>query len=251
MMKGIIDYLIGPTIGAEIVRSNYLMKIVPMINIDGVINGNTRCSLYGVDLNRCWIDPQKDTHPVLFALKWLIKNTQNERDIMLFVDLHGHSRKKNIFMYGNSYKNDTKLKERVFPYLLEKQAESFSYSDCSFVVQRAKEGTGRVVGWKELQIQNSFTIEASFCGSDFGKYADLHFNTSMLTEIGPHLCEAIIEYEKLIADQVQYKQVISEIEDIISNNQNQKEEGGSKNLEEVQQQQMGGLLLDGGGLGTI
>lgn len=45
---------------------------------------------------------------------------QNERDIILFVDLHGHSRKKNIFMYGNSYKADTKLRERVFPYLVEK-----------------------------------------------------------------------------------------------------------------------------------
>lgn len=120
-------------------------------------------------------------------------------------------------MYGNSQKNDTKLKERVFPYLVEKQAEVFSYSDCSFAVQRAKEGTGRVVGWKELNIQNSFTIEASFCGSDFGKYADLHFNTMMLQELGPHLCETIIEYEKLLADPAAYKQIISEIEDIIAN----------------------------------
>lgn len=52
--------------------------------------------------------------------------------------------------------------------------------DCAFAVQRAKEGTGRVVGWKELAITNSYTLEASFCGADFGKYADLHFNISML-----------------------------------------------------------------------
>ena len=36
--------------------------------------------------------------------------------------------------------------------MLQKQAEVFSYDDCSFVVQRAKDGTGRVVGWKELNI---------------------------------------------------------------------------------------------------
>lgn len=57
MMKGIIDYLLGDSIGANILRNSYLIKIIPMINIDGVLNGNTRCSLWGVDLNRCWIDP--------------------------------------------------------------------------------------------------------------------------------------------------------------------------------------------------
>ena len=30
------------------------LKVVPMLNPDGVINGNYRCSLAGVDLNRVW-----------------------------------------------------------------------------------------------------------------------------------------------------------------------------------------------------
>lgn len=57
MMKGALDYLVGPSVGAKILRDNFLIKIVPMVNIDGVINGNTRVSLAGVDLNRCWMDP--------------------------------------------------------------------------------------------------------------------------------------------------------------------------------------------------
>lgn len=73
MMQGSIDYLVGPSVGARILRDNYIFKIVPMINVDGVINGSARCSLYGVDLNRCWIEPIKDTHPILYSLKWLIK----------------------------------------------------------------------------------------------------------------------------------------------------------------------------------
>ena len=52
MMKGIIDYLVGPSIGARVLRDNFIFKIVPMLNPDGVINGNTRCNLTGVDLNR-------------------------------------------------------------------------------------------------------------------------------------------------------------------------------------------------------
>ena len=57
MMKGIIDYLVGPSMGARMLRDNFVIKIVPMVNPDGVINGNTRCSLAGVDLNRVWIEP--------------------------------------------------------------------------------------------------------------------------------------------------------------------------------------------------
>lgn len=52
MVKGIIDYLVGPSLGARILRDNFVFKIVPMLNPDGVINGNTRCNLAGVDLNR-------------------------------------------------------------------------------------------------------------------------------------------------------------------------------------------------------
>ena len=52
MMKGIIDYLVGPSLDAKILRDNFVFKIVPMLNPDGVINGNYRCSLAGCDLNR-------------------------------------------------------------------------------------------------------------------------------------------------------------------------------------------------------
>jgi hypothetical protein len=37
-------------------------------------------------------------------------------------------------MYGNSIKNDTKHKERIFPYMLEKKAEVFSFIDSAFNV---------------------------------------------------------------------------------------------------------------------
>ena len=122
---------------------------------------------------------------------------QGERDLLLYCDLHGHSRKKNMFMYGNCNKNETHAKEKVFPFLLEKSADVFSFSDCAFAVQKSKEGTGRVVGWKEMSIQNCYTLESSFCGSDFGKYQDLHFNTNMLQSIGPKFCETILEYSQL------------------------------------------------------
>lgn len=47
MMKGLIDYLVSKTPEARALRDNFVFKIVPILNPDGVINGNYRCSLAG------------------------------------------------------------------------------------------------------------------------------------------------------------------------------------------------------------
>lgn len=52
VMQGIIDFLTSETKAARILRRRFVFKIVPMLNPDGVIYGNYRCSLLGVDLNR-------------------------------------------------------------------------------------------------------------------------------------------------------------------------------------------------------
>ena len=70
--------------------------------------------------------------------------------------------------------------------------------------------------WRELGITNSYTLEASFCGPDFGQYSDLHFNTSMLQEIGHHFCETIIDYCSM--DPLALRSLLEEI-DLVVNNQ--------------------------------
>ena len=47
MMKGVIEFLVGNTPEARALRDNFVFKIVPFLNPDGVINGNYRCSLSG------------------------------------------------------------------------------------------------------------------------------------------------------------------------------------------------------------
>ncbi len=59
MLKGAIDYLLSDEKEAENLRENFVFKIVPMLNSDGVIQGNYRCSLAGCDLNRRYICPSK------------------------------------------------------------------------------------------------------------------------------------------------------------------------------------------------
>jgi murein tripeptide amidase MpaA len=70
MMKGALEFLTDTTSPeAELLRQNYVFKVVPMLNPDGVINGNYRCSLAGCDLNRRWKAPSKVLHPTIYHTK--------------------------------------------------------------------------------------------------------------------------------------------------------------------------------------
>ncbi len=52
IVEGLLNFLVSKEQGALDLRDKYVFKVVPMINPDGVIVGNYRCSLSGHDLNR-------------------------------------------------------------------------------------------------------------------------------------------------------------------------------------------------------
>jgi hypothetical protein len=56
-------------------------------------------------MNRRWKAPNRVIHPCNFAVKKLIRQFSKERELVLYCDLHGHSRRKNMFMYGNNLKD--------------------------------------------------------------------------------------------------------------------------------------------------
>ena len=101
VMQGIIDFLTGRSAEADALRRHCLFLIVPMLNPDGVICGNYRCSLAAVDLNRRWARPSVEAAMARrCALKKLLLRLHVRQPIALYVDIHGHSRKQRVFMYG-------------------------------------------------------------------------------------------------------------------------------------------------------
>jgi hypothetical protein len=86
----------------------------------------------------------------------------------MFIDLHGHSKKKSVFAYGcHDFRNP--IASREFPYLLSKLSQkNFNYEQCRFSIptqskKNKKDGTARIALWKQLKIPNIFTIESSYC----------------------------------------------------------------------------------------
>ncbi|XP_032872401.1 cytosolic carboxypeptidase 3-like, partial [Amblyraja radiata] len=196
VMKGLLDCLLGSSADASLLRDTFLFKIVPMINPDGVIVGNYRCSLAGRDLNRQYRTIHKDHYPPVWYTRRLIKRLLEERTVLLYCDLHGHSRKQNIFMYGCQEHSTlaTCAQQRVLPLMLSKNCnDKFSFQSCKFHIKREKEGTGRVVAWR-LGVANSYTLEATFCGSTIGNKSNIHFNVGDLEGMGAQFCDTLLDY---------------------------------------------------------
>jgi predicted nucleic acid-binding Zn finger protein len=59
---------------------------------------------------------------------------------------------------------------KMLPKLLHQSAPAFSLNSCSFVVEKVKETTARVVIWRQLGVVRSYTMESSYCGCDQGPY---------------------------------------------------------------------------------
>uniref|UniRef100_A0A673HDN5 Cytosolic carboxypeptidase 1 n=1 Tax=Sinocyclocheilus rhinocerous TaxID=307959 RepID=A0A673HDN5_9TELE len=211
VMKGTLEFLMSCSPQAQSLRESYIFKIIPMLNPDGVINGNHRCSLSGEDLNRQWQSPNAELHPTIYHAKSLLQYLRaTGRTPLVFCDYHGHSRKKNVFMYGCSIKETVwqtnvntstcelheDLGYRTLPKLLSQMAPVFSLSSCSFVVERSKEATARVVVWREIGVQRSYTMESTLCGCDQGKYKGLQIGTSELEEMGAQFCLALLRLRR-------------------------------------------------------
>ena len=188
MMRGFLRFVMSDDPVATSLRSAYIFKVVPMLNIDGVVVGNYRCNLASHDLNRQWAWPKAASSPTILSLKRLISDCRG--DVCLYCDLHGHSRSKNVFIYGCDERVKSMPKtlpnasmidlwedegsvavppnpHLEIPYLLHALCAHFSFCQCNFKVQKSKMSTGRVVAWKNLKVPTSFTIEASLCDSSF------------------------------------------------------------------------------------
>ncbi|XP_006157898.1 cytosolic carboxypeptidase 2 isoform X3 [Tupaia chinensis] len=232
IMKGFLDFILGNSPDAQLLRDIFVFKVVPMLNPDGVIVGNYRCSLAGRDLNRHYKTILKDSFPCIWYTRNMIKRLLEEREILLYCDFHGHSRKNNIFLYGCN-NNDRKhwLHERVFPLMLSKNApDKFSFHSCNFKVQKCKEGTGRVVMWR-MGILNSYTMESTFGGSTLGNKRDTHFTIEDLTSLGYHVCDTLLDF--CDPDQTKFTQCLAELKELLQQEIHKKlnELGEDMNLE--------------------
>ena len=77
---------------------------------------------------------------------------------------------------------------RACPSAVERHIPIFNFRECKFAIEKDKENTARVVLYRELGILASFTLEATFYGSEFLKRNK--------PDVGQILTKETINYQK-------------------------------------------------------
>ena len=80
-LEGFVSFILSDDPRAQQMRKDFIIYVVPMLNIEGVVHGNQRTNLAGYDLNRRWAEPSPYITPIIFTAKNLMRIIERERVI--------------------------------------------------------------------------------------------------------------------------------------------------------------------------
>ncbi|CAJ1344872.1 unnamed protein product [Effrenium voratum] len=181
VMRGVLDFLLGNDPEAQSCLSQVAWLLVPMLNPDGVAAGRTRTNLDSVDLNRHHHD---DTAAETKALKSALQAEGEAGELLAFVDIHSHSKRRGIFAIANGNSADRLVS------LIADRTPFLDLPGTSRTEARPKDvGVGRMAaafqGYKF-----SLTIESSLGARHT---ADEHLLLQDLASAGKAICLAIVD----------------------------------------------------------
>jgi hypothetical protein len=117
MCNGFLKFVVGSDPRAVRLREEFVIKVVPMINPDGVYRGHYRSDTYGVNLNRVYANPSQEQAPTIYGIRKVVEMLASR--IYLYIDLHAHAGKRGIFLFGNYSEFSKCLETFLFPKLIQ------------------------------------------------------------------------------------------------------------------------------------
>lgn len=95
---------------------------------------------------------------------------------------------------------------RMIPKLLSEESEMFRYHSCTFQNEKSKETAARIVLYKEYDIYNCFTMEASFHGYFDKDRVQYEFTVEAYEQMGVNLVNSLYEYVMILEESERRKQ---------------------------------------------
>jgi cytosolic carboxypeptidase protein 2/3 len=197
IIQSFIQFLITDDKHSKLL-DNYIFKVIPLVNVDGVVIGNSRMSFAGDDLNRKFAEPDKTLHPEVIAIKKLAMDCNAETGVFMFIDIHGHSKKKGSFMYGPYFPlhSNTYFNIRLLPKILSEKSPIFRYYSCKFKTEKSMRQSARLVMSQNLGIKYTYTMENSLFGFIDAERNSHAFKYEDFKELGKKLVESIYEFSR-------------------------------------------------------
>ena len=208
VIQGVIDFLLSNDPSAKNLRNNFIFKIIPMLNPDGVRRGNFRMNVLGKDLNRMWVEASVETCPTVYYSEQMILKTLDSRDIYFFCDFHGHSTKYNFFLYSckstneflqldeetlipNPQKNGLTFYELVFQNIFNKENKFLDIFSCVNKINPSKLKTSRALLKLKYNIDFSYGLETSIGGMKTRDGKVIPFTISQYRKVGKDFCVSL------------------------------------------------------------
>ena len=115
-LDGMIDALVANTPQAVACRQAMIFYIVPFANPDGVIEGLSRSTATGVNIEINWARPEKQTEPEVKVLKSVMEKLTAERPFDMQLNMHSQASNNATYWVHTAkstsdyfYKNELKL----------------------------------------------------------------------------------------------------------------------------------------------
>mmetsp|Transcript_29213 Transcript_29213/g.52192 ORF Transcript_29213/g.52192 Transcript_29213/m.52192 type:complete len:329 (+) Transcript_29213:761-1747(+) len=174
MLDGFVKAVLAKDRRGELLRKNFVFKVIPMLNPDGVYRGHYRVDQYGLNLNRCYLEPSPFDQPTIFATKNYLEYLHFvERNVHSYLDFHAHASKRNCFVFGNFLPDlEKQIETRLLSLLFSVNSAHFDYLDCDFSERsmkakdpkdvHSKEGSGRVAIYRSTGLILCYTVECFY-----------------------------------------------------------------------------------------
>lgn len=173
VLNGILDLLTDKEsqVGKALLKQ-FVFKIVPLLNPDGVARWYYRLDTKSQNLNRYYTDPKIEAQPTIFAVKKAIEQQNELGKLKVYIDLHAHASKRGWFMFGNHLYGQEQVENLLLPKLISLNSINFDFQAWGFnegmmnwVDKRdglSREGSGRVGIWKATGIVHWYTLECHY-----------------------------------------------------------------------------------------
>lgn len=179
MLNGILNFLTSKTFAGpqqDTLLDNFVFKIIPVLNPDGVYRGYYRLDTRAQNLNRYYLEPTPHGQPTILAAKAAILHALEHLDLEVYVDIHAHATKRGCFMFGNSLQGQPQLTNMLLPRCVSLNSLNFDFDECCFadkmmdIVDKkdglSREGSGRVAMMKATGLANCYTLECNYASGN-------------------------------------------------------------------------------------
>ena len=197
----------------KILLDNFIFKLIPIINVDGVSNGYFRLNTEGYNLNRCYLGPSPKINPENYAITKLFYFYSTNYKIRYYFDLHADMNTRGVYTFGNALKIfENHVENVLFSFLFKINSNHVDFSHCIFTQKSmgskakndtaGKEATSRVQFYQKTGLIHTYTIESTYFKGEFNKDNIENENGKIylikdFERTGIDLLKSILDYEKL------------------------------------------------------